>query len=246
MYQSTWMQQLMRLYLKPGHYALYSYVLTNPISHCKQTQDQPHISHILESEDCKQWAMQHITRSDWALECDKDYGRVIGQCGNKTYIQSLVETQYDPYGYFLYDLFEGIVRRQPLELIQWFMSITQKQQNASGRLLSTIIIQIACRYQRPDVLIYGLTLTYPYDEHFSFDHACNISIDKNDISCLEILRRDRLWDGRYAFRHAASCNNQFIFAWLHKTCPLERYDNIMLKYPYVNDWLKVIDFEAIK
>jgi hypothetical protein len=98
MYQSIWMQQMMRLYLKPGHYALYSYILTNEISHRKQTQYQPHIAHILESEDCKQWAIKHIPRSDWALECDKDYGRAIGQCGNKTYIKSLIENKSEPHG----------------------------------------------------------------------------------------------------------------------------------------------------
>jgi hypothetical protein len=74
MYQSTWMQHMMCMYLKPGHYALYSYILTNEISHRRQTS---HVSYILESEECKEWAMKYISRSDWALQCNKDYGRSI-------------------------------------------------------------------------------------------------------------------------------------------------------------------------
>jgi hypothetical protein len=254
----------MRLYLKPGHYTLYSYILTNEISHCKQTQDQPHISHILESQNCTQWVMKHIPRSHHGLIFEKDYGRAIGQCGNKNYIKSFVETKIDPYKYFISNLLHGIVRHQPLELIQWFMSITQKQQDALPGFFSAEIIQKACRYRRPDVLTYGLSLTSPTNSSLILVIACQMSIDNNDISCLDVLRRDQLWDGTYAFRHAASCkkhyiftwlhrtcplkryafrhaasyNNQFIFTWLHKNCPLERYDNIILKYPYVNDWLK--------
>jgi hypothetical protein len=238
MYQSSWMEQLMRLYLKPGHYTLYNYVLTNAISHPKQTQDQPHISHILESEDCKQWAMTHIPRSNHGLIFDKDYGRVIGQCGNKNYIKSLVETQIDPHGHFISDLLHGIVRHQPLELIQWLMSITQKQQDAFPGVFSIKIIHTACRYRRPDVLIFGFTLPCPSDRPLILFIACQMSIDNNDISCLDVLRRDRHWDAMTVFRYAASCKNHFIFTWLHRTCPLERYDDLIRQYLHISDWFK--------
>jgi hypothetical protein len=121
------------------------------------------------------------------------------------------------------------------------MSIIQKQQEASIGVFYVIILHSAAQYQRPDVLIYGLTLTFRGNDSWFFKIACNIVIDKNHIPCLEILRRDCRWDAMSAFQYAISCKNQLIFTWLHKTCPLERYDDLISKCPYISDWFKVID-----
>jgi hypothetical protein len=135
----------------------------------------------------------------------------------------------------------GLVRCQTLETIQWFISITHKQQEASIGVFYAIILHIVCQYRRPNVLRVGLTLTSPDNYSFFFKMACNIVTDNNDIPCLDVLRRYRRWEAMYAFRHAAACNNQLIFRWLHKTCPLETYDDLIYSFPMVSDWLKVID-----
>jgi hypothetical protein len=235
MYQSTWMEQLMRLYLKPGHYALYSYILTNEISHCKQTEVQPHVFHILESEECKQWAIKLIPRSQHGLTLDQNYGRAIGQCGNKTYIKSLIENKSEPHGSLIYNILRGLFRGKSLETIQWFMSIMP-----FPALFDSVLIDIARQYQRPDALRIGMTLTSPHYEYLLFSMACNIVIDNHDLSWLEILRRDRLWDAMSVFQYAASNKNQFIFTWLYKTCPLETYDDLIRQYPYISDWFNVM------
>jgi hypothetical protein len=106
MYQSQWFIYLARKYLSSGHYTVMTCVMMNDDP--PPPTSKPHLFQIMESEPCRLWALNHIPRSIQANTCDDECAFLVGQCGNLSYFESLLEVKKHDMS-FIVGMLRGLV-----------------------------------------------------------------------------------------------------------------------------------------